>query len=279
MVMTHISDNRPLIPQDDYSPVVRERINRLIREADHLFSLGDIRERCQQVLIASLDGKLPSPFAEWSAQLYVNREFRFALSLSLSYKSTMDEIVQWAKGCIDEYLLVEIQEERARWIEEFARIKFASRWYQMKNDDVAWRVFSKNVPYGEAGKEEEIKQFFDILDRICILTDVLTGHAEEYGLKVDYSKLQQKKKNEGQVSPDLVTRLKSIFYNNEENVKLFLKEISGMQPNDITDLVNRWVKEKRISDYGNSRKGMLWEILTAAGLYTKSRQNWCRRVY
>lgn len=77
---------------------------------------------------------------------------------------------------------------------------------------------------------------------------------------------------------DLIEKLKPIFYNNEEDVKLFLKEIAGMKPGDITDLVNRWVKEKRISDYGYSRKGTLWEILNEAGLYTESRQNWCKRV-
>lgn len=77
----------------------------------------------------------------------------------------------------------------------------------------------------------------------------------------------------------LLERLKPIFYNKEDDVRLFLKEIAGMKPNDITDLVNRWVQDKRISDYGYSRKGTLWEILNKAGLYTKSRQNWNRRVY
>lgn len=80
-------------------------------------------------------------------------------------------------------------------------------------------------------------------------------------------------------SEELIARLKPIFYNNEDDVRIFLKEIAGMQPNNITDLVNKWVKDKRISDYGNSRKGELWEILSEANLYTKSRQNWCRRVY
>ena len=77
---------------------------------------------------------------------------------------------------------------------------------------------------------------------------------------------------------ELIEKLKPIFYNNEGNVRLFLKELSGMKSGDITDLVNRWVKEKRISDYGYSRKGLLWKILNDAGLYTKSRQNWCKRV-
>ena len=241
-----------------------------------MFSIGSIRKQCQQVMIAFFDGKQPSPYADWGVQLFGNREFRFALNLSLSYKSTLDEIVQWTKGCIDEYLLMEIREERARWIEEFTRIKFASRWYQIKDDDGAWRVFSKNIPYGETGREEEIKEFFEMLDRICILTDILTGHAEEYGLVVDY---EQQENLEEQDNPDLVNKLKTIFYNNEDDVRLFLEEIVGMPPNDITDLVNRWVKDKRISDYGNGRKGTLWDILNKAGIYTKSRQNWNRRVF
>ena len=80
-------------------------------------------------------------------------------------------------------------------------------------------------------------------------------------------------------SGSLVGKLMPIFYNDEAEVKCFLKEIVGAQPSYITDLVNRWVKEKRISDYGVSRKGQLWQVLSEAGLYNKSRQNWNRRVY
>ena len=76
----------------------------------------------------------------------------------------------------------------------------------------------------------------------------------------------------------LVERLMPIFYNKEEDVRQFLKEIRGMAQEDITDLVNRWVKEKRISNYGNSRKGVLWGILHEAGLYTRSKPNWNGRV-
>ena len=77
----------------------------------------------------------------------------------------------------------------------------------------------------------------------------------------------------------LIEQLKPIFYNKESDVRKFLKEIARMKPKDITDLVNRWVTEKRISDYGNSRKGVLWEILHEAGLYKPSRQNWDKRVF
>ena len=78
---------------------------------------------------------------------------------------------------------------------------------------------------------------------------------------------------------EVVEKLKPLFFNNEDNVRSFLREIHGMSPNNITDLVNQWVKDKLISDYGNSRKGVLWEILKDAGLYSRTKQNWNRRVY
>jgi hypothetical protein len=77
---------------------------------------------------------------------------------------------------------------------------------------------------------------------------------------------------------NIVTQLLPIFYNKEKDVRLFLNQIRGMATEDITELVNQWVKEKRISDYGNSRKGVLWGILHNAGLYTRTVQNWNRRV-
>lgn len=77
---------------------------------------------------------------------------------------------------------------------------------------------------------------------------------------------------------ELVAKLMPIFYNNENNVRQFLKEIRGMEQEDITDVVNQWVKYKRISNYGNSRKGVLWGILHEAGLYTKTKSNWNGRV-
>ena len=108
---------------------------------------------------------------------------------------------------------------------------------------------------------------------------VVVGSGQQASASDEESQVAEDMIPETAEDKDLVEKLKHIFYNNEADVRQFLKVISGMPPGDITDLVNQWVKEKRISDYGNSRKGVLWDILNEAGLYTKSRQNWCRRVY
>ena len=175
-----------MMTQNDISSALQVRVNRLQKDANRLFALGNIREHCQTAIKMFHEDMQPSPFTPWGAMLRDNREYRFALSLTLTYTSTKDEIIQLVRGCQEEYLLQEVEEERERQIEDFARMKIASRWYQMKDDDHAWRVFSQNIPYGETGREEDIRQFFETLDRICILTDILMGHAAEYGLKVDY---------------------------------------------------------------------------------------------
>ncbi len=189
--MTLVTNKDPLILRGDYSPVVRDRINRLKQDADRLFSLGQIRKRCQQALVQFYANVEPEPYADLRTQLSNNKEYRFAQSLTLTYRSTNDRLIQWAKGCMREYLLQEAIEERERRIEDFARMKIARRWYQMKDDDEAWRVFSQNIPYDDAEREDEIKEFFETLDILSILTDVINGHDEEYGLNVEYENVAE----------------------------------------------------------------------------------------
>ena len=129
------------------------------------------------------------------------------------------------------------------------------REIRMEGEDAVYQEFA----YGQAAQREEPADAAN--DDVAVL---LAASAEGVAAL-----------NEEEVAE----KLRPIFFNNENDVRLFIKEIAGMPSNDVTDLVNRWVEGKRISDYGNSRKGVLWEILHKAGLYTKSRQNWCRRVY
>ena len=115
---------------------------------------------------------------------------------------------------------------------------------------------------------------FDIHDN-----ENVTIHAGGEVKKEDEDGNEDKNDSKEEINQsDLIVKLMPIFYNNEEDVRQFLKEVRGMAQEDITDLVNRWVDDKRISDYGNSRKGLLWGILHEAGLYTRTKENWNGRV-
>ena len=133
------------------------------------------------------------------------------------------------------------------------------REIRMDGDEAVYREYAYGQPGQPTQRQEEPAYAKDEEER-----NLLTANGEYV---------------EPMKEEEVMEKLMPIFYNNEADVQLFLKEIVGMKPNNITDLVNMWVRDKRISDYGNSRKGVLWEILYDAGLYAKSRQNWYRRVY
>ena len=153
-----------------YTEAKLGQIDRLQKNADSLFSIRQVRESCQAIS--------PSDSVE----------SRFAQNLITAFDSVKKEIMKWGKGCLPEYLLQEAHTERESTIEAFAMMRMAYRWYQMRDDDVVWRTFAYNIPFGEEGLEEKIGLFFYRLSKICILTDILTGDAAEYGFDIDYTK-------------------------------------------------------------------------------------------
>ena len=146
---------------------------------------------------------------------------------------------------------------------------------------------SDNYHYEDGAKHYDHKKVLHIdklqgADLQQLMRAFFNDDAEEAEVLEELSddvSLKDQDEPEGEEGVDLVEKLKPIFFNNESDVRLFLKEIAGMKPNNITDLVNMWVQDKRISDYGSSRKGDLWKILYDAKLYPRTIQNWNRRVH
>ena len=237
-----------MMTQNDISPALQQRSDRLQKDADRLFALGNIRMRCQHVLIVFYSAQQPSPFAQWGEQLFNDVVLRFAQTLTLTYLSAKNDIVRWAEGCTEEYLLQEAEEERTEQIKAFARMKIASRWYQMKDDDSWWRKFANNVPFNDADREEDIKSFFVILNKICVLTDILLGHAQEYGIDVDYSNCRSSQEDETTIRNTLTSNRQSILNQllsladkgdwvsgiASENVKTMLKSVLGLGESTLT---------------------------------------------
>ena len=75
---------------------------------------------------------------------------------------------------------------------------------------------------------------------------------------------------------EIVAKLKPIFYNDETEASSFLSEIQGMKAKQITDRVNKLVRQRVISEM--SRKRELWLVLHDYGLYDKSESNWNSQV-
>lgn len=114
------------------------------------------------------------------------------------------------------------------------------------------------------------------------------------GLKVNYLKLSRRELYDlysvllliEQLKPMLkgmianqdviVEKLRPIFFGDNHAANGFLMDIQDMKPTQITDKVNKMVKEKKISEM--SRKRDLWMVLHENHLYDKSESNWNSQV-
>ena len=97
-----------------------------------------------------------------------------------------------------------------------------------------------------------------------------------YSVLLLIGKLQPLLKGGGTNQDEIVAKLKPIFFGDDQEANSFLIDIQDMKPTQITDKVNKMVKEKKISDV--SRKRDLWMVLHENHLYDKSESNWNSQV-
>ena len=75
---------------------------------------------------------------------------------------------------------------------------------------------------------------------------------------------------------DILEKLKPMFYGDEDNAKSFLTSIQGMKPTQITELVNKLLKERKLSDLSCHRN--LYKVLHDCGIYNPTESNWNQQV-
>ena len=80
---------------------------------------------------------------------------------------------------------------------------------------------------------------------------------------------------------ELINALKPHFYSDNQlvNVIAYIKEIKEANGNPaVTRITIQYIKDKKISNFENSHKSPLWQILYAHGLYKAGRDNWNKAV-
>lgn len=173
-----------------FSMAMQRRMEMMLQNANTLFSLGWLRKRLWKEL-GSRIGEVPATeYGNYARVLQGSYESRFTWGfLSVCQKSVADikRIIENAYETHDP--LEELLEEREELIREFARIPLSKTWECVKDDDQSWRNFARRLPLNDTNRKEDIAHFFEILDRISIITDIVCHRAHEYGLDVDYSSI------------------------------------------------------------------------------------------
>lgn len=84
-------------------------------------------------------------------------------------------------------------------------------------------------------------------------------------------------KNKKEDDNDIVLEeLTPFFYGDEAEAKHFMQIIKGMKGQDITQLVNRLLREKKVSDLTCLKP--LWTVLNSHGLYKNAYSTWAANI-
>lgn len=176
---------------DIFSMAMQRRMDMMLQNANTLFSLGWLRKRLWKEFCSRI-GEVPATeYYNYAHVLQGSYESRFMWEfLSVCQKSVADirRIIENAYEDSDP--LEELLEEREELIREFARMSLSKTWECVKDDDQSWRNFARRLPLNDPSRKDDISHFFKILDSISIITDIVCHRANEYGLDVDYSSME-----------------------------------------------------------------------------------------
>ena len=164
----------------------------------------------------------------------------------------------------------------------------ASQWLEALRHDDAWlsqlqqlqeEIANKRIEEGASGDfwyfyKHQVEKVVEELWETNELTLPKLKTQAIWMLTIEWLEKEQKCVIDNR--KEIVAKLKPIFYNDETEASSFLSEIQGMKAKQITDRVNKLVRQRVISEM--SRKRELWLVLHDYGLYDKSESNWNSQV-
>ena len=128
--------------------------------------------------------KVQCPFLKTSD----NGPSSFVYRLFMTYQSSLPDIVNLINGTAPQALENKLTQLRKDLMDDFCdsgKSKLGSEWMQnmVKPEHIKFMDYHLLNDRATIGEEDE-RQFFYTLDKICIITDILNGNARKYGLDV-----------------------------------------------------------------------------------------------
>lgn len=214
MMTTNINSFRP--SNEYYSRAMQHRAEKMLHDANTLFSLGWLRKYLWRELKGITRVIEPTEYRNYSYVLQGDNEKKFMWQfLSVCLKS-VEEVKKVIDNAYDTQApIMELVEEREELIRDFASMPLSRSWENVKKDAQSWRNFANRLPFDDPSRKEEIANFFVVLDHISVITDIICKRAEEYELKVDYSAIEDydnEKKSKELTDEILVKAIESVSH-------------------------------------------------------------------
>ncbi len=185
--MARIFEERGLGQRPVYSPGLTRRIEYIQQQADELFMLDDFLTQVRRDYVDILSeaaGRTDFGYC----QLMQESRIRIVQDFMTGYQELLGEVQLIHRTCVEGHgFLEQLHQWRDRLIEEYARYDLTDWWSDLRNHQDAWASLALRLyeAKSQVGCEEP-GQLVQLVGNIAFLTSILAGHADRYGIGVDY---------------------------------------------------------------------------------------------
>lgn len=169
------------------SPGLTRRVDYIQQQADEFFMLDDFLSRIRTDyvdMLADAAGKTDIGYC----QVMQESRIRFVHDFMAGYQELLGEVQLIHRTCVEGHGFLErLHQWRDRLIEEYARYDLTDWWSDLKEHQYAWASLAVRLYEAKSlvGCEEP-GQLVQLVGNIAFLTSILAGHADRYGIGVDY---------------------------------------------------------------------------------------------
>ena len=203
-------------PQHTFSVGLTNRIEFLKQQADDFFLLDDFLARMRKDFHHLLTEAVNlSDYAY--CQLMQKSEIRFFHDFISGYSerlNNVETIISTKTEGVN--LLQQLREHRDRLVSNYAMADVTDKWQDFKKHPDDWKGHARQLYEAkEMFQCEKPQQLVFLVGQIAFLTSILTGHADKFGLQIDYDQLPSADNNRDEKKEKICTIIRLLIEGKE----------------------------------------------------------------
>lgn len=165
----------------------QDRLEKLLSQADLFFQHSWLRQALYDNLCQDIKGR--GSYKLFCQMIQEEKEKRFRMMYLMAYQSSLREVRTICESPFsDDSPIIELARERENLIEDYITHPLSTKWDRVSvTKPESWKAFARRINYDNPEEVKSLEAFLHLLDKICIITDIICKKEGRYGIDISES--------------------------------------------------------------------------------------------